>query len=894
VPAPVTSADEDPDMRIPARLRSAFAVTLALALAAAGFAWAAPAPGNPPAPDRATAIAARAERMKQVQRALLMQGARRRITEAREQAERRRHEVARERALARKGILRAPTRARKAPGNDEGVERQEPLTRGLPFASIRAAAGPPLAANVIANDRGGDPNGAHVGQAEVMIAALGSNVLAAWNDGLGFEPSSPVSSTQGYGWSTDGGTTWTDGGVPPLLPSWRWASDPLVAVNEKTGDFWYCALVDVGSDSNGVAIARARFGGGGPTWSTPVLVRGALSRNLMFDKPWLAADSISGRLYLTYSVFTSFSDSIVFQRSGANPLTTWDDPLRISSGAEAGYVQGSRPVVGPSGEVYVTWYSIGKYPEVRDFMRVRRSNDFGGSFGSAATAAALYSNYGSGAPGFNRGTGITYPSIAVDRSTGPHRGRVYVAWNESVDYYDDDLGSGGSVTEREADDTPATATPFSLGQVVRGTCSSLNDYDYFSFAGTAGQTVILVVDSLSTSLDMQLRLICGDQSTRLSFSTSGAGLSDLVVYTLPLSGTYYMRALSQDGSTGGYRILTGLDNPSAGERARDHRDVFVAWSDDGASWSVPVRASDSPAGYDDWLPEVAVAGTSSDPLVGSGRPYVTWYDWRDSAARCGGASHVYLARSDDFGGSWTEAGTVSDAQTVWTNVLSDIVPNQGDYISLFADTANLWVAWADGRNGDPDLFTSRIPLLSTAALVSLSDIRYEDGAVHVTWYTGGRAGFTGGTVTRRDSTAGLATVELGPVTTAGGYSTIVDPDVIVGHRYGYTLSWTEGAIDYQTPESWIQVQAPGTASFSLIVDRPGALAGDGVLVDFTLPDSRPGTLALIDITGRRIAERSVTSGGSGVRLGEDVRPGVYFVRLTHGGRSLNRRVVVVR
>ena len=60
----------------------------------------------------------------------------------------------------------------------------------------------------------------------------------------------------------------------------------------------------------------------------------------------------------------------------------------------------------------------------------------GATFGAEATACSFYDDFGSGAPGFNREQSIALPSIAVDRSTGATRGRVYVAWNESIDFYD--------------------------------------------------------------------------------------------------------------------------------------------------------------------------------------------------------------------------------------------------------------------------------------------------------------------------------------------------------------------------------------------------------------------------------------------------------------------------
>ena len=746
-----------------------------------------------------------------------------------------------------------------------------------------------LAPDVIVNSRAQDAAYTNVGQAEEMVAALGSNILVAWNDGLGFE-TLPASDTQGYGYSVNSGVSFTDGGAPPKLSGWNWTSDPLVVVNEKTGDFWYCALVDVNSTQNGIAVMKARFNAGTVQWSTPTLVRVGLNTAVAFDKPWLAADSLSGRLYLSYTVFSAVGDTIVFQRSSTGG-TTWDSPQRLSSNAESGFVQGSRPVVGPGGEVYVAWYSIGTVDV--DYMKIRKSTDQGATFNAAVNATTLYSNFGSGAPGFNRPVGVTYPSLAVDRSSGTHRGRIYMAWNESIDFYDDPLGATGSLSETEANDSLAGADAFTPGQTVRGTIATVSDFDYFKFGGSAGQTVIFFTDSISASLNMSLRLFCTDGTTRLALSAPGVGQNNFVCFTLPLTGTYYMRCASWDGSsTGPYRIVTGVDNATEGERARDHRDVFVAWSDGGATWSTPARASDSPAGFDDWLPEVAVGGDNPDTRVGSGRPYCLWQDWRGSTSICGGGSHVYLARSDDNGDSWTSLGGLSSTQTDWTNVASNILPNQGDYLSLFANDANLYAVWTDGRNGDPDIYAATVPLLTTPVEIALASVAAEPGRVSLTWYAGGHTEFRA-TVERRETATDFAAI--GEATSDGtGNLSFVDATVSPGGRYAYRIAWLEGATRRTTSEVWVDV--PIAASFTLNGARPNP-ASQGVFVSLALPDAAPARLELLDVAGRRLSERHVAGAGAhlvNVSEGLTLEPGVYLVRLTQGDKSLTSRVTVVR
>jgi hypothetical protein len=68
---------------------------------------------------------------------------------------------------------------------------------------------------------------------------------------------------------------------------------------------------------------------------------------------------------------------------------------------------------------------------------------------------------------------------------------------------------------------------------------------------------------------------------------------------------------------------------------------------------------------------------------------------------------------------------------------------------------------------------------------------------------------------------------------------------------------------------------------------------------FTLPDAKPATLELLDVSGRRVLAREVGALGAGrhtVRLdpGARVAPGLYWMRLRQGARTLLARGVVIR
>src|SRR5262249_19076162 len=87
---------------------------------------------------------------------------------------------------------------------------------------------PNVRANSTALDRGGWC------RSGTAITASGMNLVAAWNDGTNFSVSPGAT---GFGYSTDGGITWTDGGVPPVTtPVARHEGDPGCA-NDGAGNY---------------------------------------------------------------------------------------------------------------------------------------------------------------------------------------------------------------------------------------------------------------------------------------------------------------------------------------------------------------------------------------------------------------------------------------------------------------------------------------------------------------------------------------------------------------------------------------------------------------------------------------------------------------------------------
>ena len=903
-------------LRIGRRLALGLAVTLAV-LAARGASAGASA-GSTTAAEDADSFARRAD-YRRLQVEMLRLGPMHKLRAARE----------RERE-AKRGHAKAAAAA--APVQPKPGARVTNVTPDdLPTAAAPAPIAPwltPLgaqaAAAIPANARCNDPSadGATAAQSETAIAALGANVVVAWNDGQGFN-STPYGEGQGFGWSSNGGATFTDGGAiphPAAYPSWIWTSDPVLAVNEKTGEFWYCGLASPGGangTTNAIAVARGRFTNGAFAFDSTFVVRVATSSSVFLDKQWLAVDSLSGNLYVSNTTFTTAGNQIDAYRS-TDGGRTWSPSVMLSSAADAGLVQGSRVAVGPNGEVHAVWSALETDPAIdTDHFRYRRSTDFGASFGPELTCANFVSNFGTGAPGFNRNRGITFPGIAVDRTRGPRRGRVYLSWNESYDWLDDAfpaVGAGISKSEVESNGTTATATPATLGQVLRGTLATtagVRDQDYFAIPLAAGQHVIVYADSFTATRAFTLRMFAPapDGAQMLAYggktdSTAATITSIAWTYTAPVSGTYYLRVAAASWRSMGYRVRT-VAGARGAERGRDQRDLFVSWSDDGASWATPVRVNDDAIGYDDYLPEVAVGG--------DGLPYVAAYDFRDDPY--GSRANLYLSRSADGGATWAGGARLSSTSTNFSTAVTNMAPNMGDYLALGSGGAGVFAAWADGRGANLDVYAAGVPTGAAIASGPADTTMSAAGAADFGWsFTNANTQFASPCTAHFTSERAWAMPADAVVNVpAGGAAwraiTVAVPDSAASgtNRVCVTLTGPGGLTVGQDCFAIAVLASPlgvdgGPLAFSLGTSTPNPARGHAGIA-WSVPRTGRARLAVYDLSGARVrtlvdglapAGRNVTWWDGRDDGGRAVRAGAYFWSLEFEGGRLSRRMVLVR
>ncbi|HEU5153550.1 MAG TPA: hypothetical protein VFU03_02345, partial [Gemmatimonadales bacterium] len=219
--------------------------------------------------------------------------------------------------------------------------------------------GPPtpdsFSADKLMNNPAGDTGSLATTQSEVSLAVRSSDgrLCSGWNDSWHFDQDQH-DSFSGFGYSTDGGSTWTDGGrVPPLSGEWN-LGDPDVDYRGADNRFYYLSL-----DTSGIAIHSSLDCTSFPNHKRVVVAPDA-------DKPMMTIDS-TGRLFVVY---TDFAVGKIFLTHASNPLGngngTWSFPASISNGND----HGAWPTPGPDG-IYVIWMDRSVWPNLVSYEIAR-------------------------------------------------------------------------------------------------------------------------------------------------------------------------------------------------------------------------------------------------------------------------------------------------------------------------------------------------------------------------------------------------------------------------------------------------------------------------------------------------------------------------------------------
>lgn len=326
-------------------------------------------------------------------------------------------------------------------------------------------------------------------QSETSSAWCGNNIVVGFNDSASFahtaiDGQAEAISLSGVAVSHDGGKSFV--GLPFLNPGpavnpgspffdSELSGDPVVVCSDPL-HFSYASIqqqVPVDSQGNVIAafaeMAVNRSSDGGVTWEDPVTVVQKDMNSHFLDKEWLAVDPGNPRnLYVTYTDFQAHgteSDCVggttgieagpdvalemVASKDGG---LTWTDPVRFGRRCSLNIgdnLSGTQVAVGRRGEVYVAYASITGFGAKAKIL-FRRSTDGGASFGPEIVAGAAMPAANPLSPQLQASfrTNV-FPTLAVDNSTGPRAGNLYLVWTDASHHQIDDFmidffgGTGG-------------------------------------------------------------------------------------------------------------------------------------------------------------------------------------------------------------------------------------------------------------------------------------------------------------------------------------------------------------------------------------------------------------------------------------------------------------------
>jgi hypothetical protein len=264
-------------------------------------------------------------------------------------------------------------------------------------------------------------------QSETYITMFDTGKIAAGSNEIFRDP------MRAYG-STDGGKTWTGADLPLPPPignnGTNFGSDPTLAYDTKGTLFYGYIVVFFGNGNgiNGTEMAVSRSTDNGRTW-TPTYFSFSGGANHFNDKPMITTDRSAGspyrdRVYIAWDAASGGSATgggvlVASSKDGGASFSI----VRADDPSGPGRAIGAVPFTGPNGEIYVAWNDYRA-----NTIAFSRSFDGGASFTTQSVISAKSIAFDIAIPAeFNRGA-LIYPACDADRSTGPHRGRLYCSW----------------------------------------------------------------------------------------------------------------------------------------------------------------------------------------------------------------------------------------------------------------------------------------------------------------------------------------------------------------------------------------------------------------------------------------------------------------------------------
>jgi hypothetical protein len=274
--------------------------------------------------------------------------------------------------------------------------------------------------------------------------------------------------------------------------------------------------------------------------------------------------------------------------------------------------------------------------------------------------------------------------LAVDRSAGAFRNRIYVSWdrNTSTDQilyvsYSSDRGATWSDPVKVDDGTSNfervifayPAVDQTSGVVYDAWHNYARGVIYVDRSTTGGATWGTDVAAAVTHTGFGMNIGC----------VGGRSQGPAHHLKVGPSGTLHL-VYADNTANRGFDIL------------------YTRSTNGGQSWSAPVVLDDDAGGAHQFHPTLAVTDNGS----GGDRVTVSFMDRRDDPANC--SSHVYATASADGGLTWSANVKVTKASSNYNGN-----PNgPGDYSSSTPSTLGVFPFFGDHRTSDFEIFTAAL------------------------------------------------------------------------------------------------------------------------------------------------------------------------------------------